>query len=160
MEYSRFPLQVGVMVYTAALPEASARHTVGHALCRQAVSDFSGVPPENVAFQKAPGGKPYAVGLETQFSLSHSGFLALCAVGTTPLGADLERRRAVSPRLAERARRAGYEGGDFLLWWTAREANCKRLGRGFTWSPLPQPEHCVQGTLEHQGETYVYTVCW
>ena len=65
------------------------------------------------------------------------------------------------PRLLTRAKEAGYGGKrEFLLWWTAREANCKRLGRGFTWSPLPEPEHCVQGTLEHAGGTYYYSVCW
>ena len=94
-------------------------------------------------------------------SISHSGALAVCAVGEANLGVDIERRRAVSPRLLARAKAVGYdEGTEFLLWWTAREANCKRLGRGFTWSPLPQPERCVQGALEHEGETYYYSVCW
>lgn len=151
MEFFRLPLPEGVAVYGTPVAQRAARHQAAHRLCEQ----VTGRP-----LRVAEGGKPYVPG-GPAVSISHSGTLAVCAVGEANLGVDIERRRAVSPRLLARAKAAGYEEGtEFLLWWTAREANCKRLGRGFTWSPLTQPEHCVQGTLEHEGETYYYSVCW
>lgn len=159
MEFQRFALPDGVTVYTARLTDPAARHVQGRALCRAAVADFCGLDGQEVTVATAPGGKPYAVGVDAQFSLSHSGGLLLCAVGKAPVGADVERERTVSPRLLARARRAGYDGKtEFLLWWTAREANCKRLGRGFTWSALPPPAQLYQGTLEQGGERYFYSV--
>lgn len=150
MKYTKTELAQGVRLYLAATARKD-RHTVAHALC-EAVTGGS--------LRFTQQGKPYVPG-GPNVSLSHSGALAACAVGPCPIGLDLERARAVSPRLTARAGAAGYDGAtDFLLWWTAREANCKRLGRGFTWSSLPAPEHCVQGTLEHGGETYYYSVCW
>lgn len=151
MEYFKLALPDGAAVYTAPVADRAARHDLAHRLCQE----VAGGP---LRFTEA--GKPYVPG-GPEVSISHSGTLAACAVGPRAIGVDLERARAVSPRLVARARAAGYDGEtEFLLWWTAREANCKRLGRGFTWSPLPRPEHCVQGTLEHEGETYYYSVCW
>lgn len=152
MELSRLELADGVTLHLAAVAARVDRHAVAHTLC-QAVA---GAPP---CFTEH--GRPYVPG-GPAVSLSHSGALAACAAAPTPVGVDVERERTVSPRLLARARRAGFDGppGEFLLWWTAREANCKRLGRGFTWSPLPAPAHCRQGTLDHGGERYFYTVCW
>lgn len=149
MEVFRLELPGGVTVYGTAIDHRGERHAVGHALCEA----VTGSPPV-----LSPSGKPYVPG-GPEVSISHSGRLVVCAVGPTALGVDVERERAVSQRLLARARRAGYEGGAFLPWWTAREANCKRLGRGFTWSPLPAPKNLYQGTLEHEGETYYYSVC-
>lgn len=161
MKFVRFDLSGGVAAYVTVVADRTRRHEVGHALCRAALADYTGVEGEGAVLAVTPGGKPYAVGLDTQFSLSHSGGLALCAVGDAPVGADIERARTVSSRLMGKAQTAGYDGKtDFLYWWTAREANCKRLGRGFTWASLPLPKRCAQGTLAHEGETYYYSVCW
>ena len=150
----------GVTLYVAAVSERSRRHEIAHALCREALAELCGVAAEGIVLAAEPSGKPYAPDLDAQFSLSHSGGLAMCAVGRTPVGVDIERAREVSPRLRLRAQRAGYDGAqEFLYWWTAREANGKRLGVGFTWSDLPAPNRCVQGTLEHEGERYYYSVC-
>lgn len=151
MECFKLTLPDGAAVYTAPVADRAARHNLAHRLCET-------VTGGSLRFTEA--GRPYLPG-GPQVSISHSGGLAACAVGPRPIGVDLERSRSVSPRLLARAKAAGYDSQtDFLVWWTGREANCKRLGRGFTWSPLPAPEHCVQGTLEHNGETYYYSVCW
>ncbi len=149
MEVFRLELPGDVAMYWSVIADRKERHTAGHALCER----VAGSPPV-----LSPSGKPFVPG-GPEVSISHSGKLVVCAVGPTPLGVDVERARSVSPRLLTRARRAGYAGGEFLHWWTAREANCKRLGRGFTWSPLPAPAALYQGTLEHKGETYYYSVC-
>lgn len=149
MEVFRLDLPGGVTVYGTAIDRREERHAVGHTLCET----VTGSAPV-----LSSSGKP-CVPVGQEVSISHSGKLVVCAVGPTPLGVDVERERAVSRRLLARAKRAGYEGRAFLHWWTAREANCKRLGRGFTWSPLPAPKNLYQGTLEHEGETYYYSVC-
>lgn len=151
MEFTQLPLPDGAAVYLTHVADRAARHAVAHRLCEA----VTGCP-----LQFEASGKPYIPGGPT-VSISHSGSLAACAMGDAPIGVDLERARTVSPRLFARAKAAGYDGEtDFLFWWTAREANCKRLGRGFTWSPTPDAAHCIQGTLEHEGETYYYSVCW
>lgn len=149
MEVFRLELPGGVTMYWTAIDDRSERHAVGHALCEA----VTGSP-----LVLSPVGKPCVPG-GPDVSISHSGKLVVCAVGPTPLGVDVERARTVSPRLLTRAKRAGYVGGPFLHWWTAREANCKRLGWGFTWAALPAPAELYQGTLEHEGETYYYSVC-
>lgn len=151
MEVSQVKLSEEVTLYVTAVAARTERHAVVHRLC-EAVTGGS--------LRFAEKGKPYVPG-GPDVSLSHSGGLAACAVGPRPIGADLERARSVSSRMLTRARAAGYDGKtEFLYWWTAREANCKRLGRSFTWSPLPSPARCVQGALEREGETYYYSVCW
>lgn len=151
MEISRLELSEDVALFITAVATREKRHAVAHRLCEM-------VTGGSLRFEAS--GKPYVPG-GPQVSISHSAALAACAVGPRPIGVDLERSRAVSPRLLDRARMAGWnEETDFLFWWTAREANCKRLGRGFTWSPLPRPTHSAQGTLERGGETYYYSVCW
>lgn len=151
MEISRLELSEDAALFITAVATREERHAVAHRLCGM-------VTGGSLRFEAS--GKPYLPG-GPQVSISHSAALAACVVGQRPIGVDLERSRAVSPRLLARTRAAGWnEETDFLFWWTAREANCKRLGRGFTWSPLPCPAHCVQGTLEHEGETYYYSVCW
>ena len=149
MEFFPLELPGGMTLYWAAITDRRERHAAGHALCEA----VTGSPPV-----LSPVGKPF-VPDGPEVSISHSGKLVVCAVGQAALGVDVERERAVSPRLLARAAHAGYAGGPFLYWWTAREANCKRLGRGFTWSPLPPPAKLYHGTLEHDGETYYYSVC-
>lgn len=150
MDISRLDLPGEVAVYITAIDDPKDRHAVGRRLCET----VTGLPPRH-----EPSGKPVVPG-GPEVSISHSSGLVVCAVGSVPLGVDIERERMVSPRLTARARRAGYGDGPFLQWWTALEANCKRLGRGFTWSPLPQPDRLLQGTLEHGGVRYFYSVCW
>lgn len=152
MILTQLHLPGGAALYTAAVSCRGQRHAAAHDLCRE-------VTGRSPLFTSQ--GRPYLPG-GPWVSLSHSGSLAACAAAPVPVGVDLERTREPSPRLLARARAAGFTGieQNFLFWWTAREANCKRLGRGFTWSPLPDPAHCRQGTLEHLGETYFYTLCW
>ena len=79
----------------------------------------------------APGGKPYIPG-GPEFSLSHSGTLAVIALADVPVGADAEKDRpvgeAVRLRALTDAERA--DSRDFLFFWTRKEAALKCLGTG------------------------------
>ncbi len=101
-----------------------------------------GIPGEEQSFCKNEYGKPELSGRQVQFSLSHGGNWAVCAVGNTPLGVDVERPRcslAVADRYfpkeeVERVRNLPPEEQKWELCrlWTAREAFLKALGCGLT----------------------------
>ena len=80
----------------------------------------------------APGGKPYVPG-GPEFSLSHSGALAVIALADVPVGADAEQDRptgeALRLRVLTEAERADASR-DLLFFWTRKEAALKCLGTG------------------------------
>lgn len=91
-------------------------------------------------------GKPYFPDRpDLHFSLSHSGGLSLCALGDTPVGADVELVRPRSlklPRYALSEREyAWYESRgnrweDFYTLWTLKEARVKCTGEGLFRCPV------------------------
>ncbi|MCI2105370.1 MAG: 4'-phosphopantetheinyl transferase superfamily protein [Intestinimonas sp.] len=120
-----------------------ASHSLGtHALLAAVLNQRYGITPlPKLAHHDA--GKPFfPAHPEIQFSLSDSGGLALCALGTGPVGADLEvprPRRTGLERLARYAlTEAEYhaflaQGGNWAAFyplWTRREAWCKYTGAG------------------------------
>lgn len=142
--------------------EDRALCVLGDALVRRALSDHSGVPPEDIVFARSGGGKPFAPGLGLEFSLSHSGRLVLCAVAPFPVGADVQRRKNVSAALIRRAGRAGYQGStqaEFFRWWTRQEAAGKRSGAGLTLAPLPEGLWFADGEARSGGDLYDYSIC-
>lgn len=139
-----------------------ARCVLADALAREALHALTGADPAAIAFARQPGGKPYAPGLGAQFSLSHSGSLVLCAGAAFPVGADLQRHKAVSDALLRRARSAGYEGQgpeDFFSWWTGQEAAGKLTGRGLLLEPPPKELWWSQDRLDRPDGTYSYSIC-
>ena len=87
---------------------------------------FPGKEPLN-----APGGKPYIPG-GPEFSLSHSGTLAVIALADVPVGADAEKDRPVGEAVRLRALTGAEraDSRDFLFFWTRKEAALKCLGTG------------------------------
>ena len=79
----------------------------------------------------APGGKPYIPG-GPEFSLSHSGTLAVIALADVPVGADAEKDRPVGEAVRLRALTGAEraDSRDFLYFWTRKEAALKCLGTG------------------------------
>lgn len=89
---------------------------------------------------RAEGGKPFFPKYpRIHFNVSHSGDLALCGLGDTPVGVDIETilpRRAGLPQYALTQReyddflREGGTWEGFYALWTRREAWCKYTGEG------------------------------
>ncbi len=105
-------------------------------LCRLAISDFCSVPSESIIFKKTENGKPYAVGLNIFFNVSHSGDMVVCAVSDRKIGIDIEKIRPINPKAAEKfacADESEYirstENGFFEIW-TLKEAYFKCIGTG------------------------------
>lgn len=126
-------------------------------------------------------GKPYFPDRpDLQFSLSHSGGLSLCALGDTPVGADVELVRPRSPGLPRYAlsereytwyESRGSRWEDFYNLWTLKEARVKCTGEGLFRSPVrtvevPLLEPGEQLTWEGfrfaslSGEGWRGALCW
>lgn len=95
--------------------------------------------PNHPQYCIAEGGKPYFEGDYPCFSLSHSGKYALCAVASSPLGADIEAPRKNSLKLAKRFfTQAEYESlssaenpdDEFCRIWVIKESYIKATGQG------------------------------
>lgn len=78
------------------------RTVAGEMLARKAVSEWCSVPMESILICTKPSGKPYAVGLPAEFSISHSGKIVVCAVSNKPIGVDIELVRQVNMNVAKR----------------------------------------------------------
>ena len=116
----------------------------GDHLARLAISEHCGVPMESIRFARTGDGKPYAVGLDVHFNISHSGSLSACAVSDKPVGIDVQIMRPVRTNLTKRVCTPGelqYIGTEdltgealvrFYRVWCTKEAYFKWLGTGIT----------------------------
>ena len=96
--------------------------------------------PQSADFMLEPRGKPYLKSRpDIHFSISHSGAMAMCALHDSPVGADIEMRRAVGEGVAERVMTAEElhiyaDAPDkqvlFFQIWTLKEAYLKYCGAG------------------------------
>jgi 4'-phosphopantetheinyl transferase len=151
------------LVQLGTAPSPGKRSLVGHVALRLVLGELAGTAPENLRFERRCGhcggtghGKPHLVGgSDLDFSLSHSGELALIAVARgRRVGADVERvrprtdvlaiaRGSLSAREREsieslgtgEARRAA-----FFRCWTRKEAYLKGLGAGLAGGLDTDPE--------------------
>lgn len=103
------------------------------------LSRRAGIPVQRLKYTHGGFGKPYLIGSEWQFSLSHTKG-AVCA-GFSPkeeIGVDIERKsRQISSRLYERVlspaeRDCVRSSEDFIRAWVKKEAFLKRLGTGIS----------------------------
>lgn len=105
-------------------------------ICREAISEFCGISPDDITFSANEYGKPYAVGLDVNFSISHSGDYVICAVSENEIGADIEKIREIKPAVSKRFATesemeyiASNPNGLFEIW-TLKEACFKCIGTG------------------------------
>lgn len=96
--------------------------------------------PGHPPYRIAESGKPCFDGDYPEFSLSHSGKYALCAVSDTAVGADVEAPRTNSLKLAKRFFTCSeYEAvscaenpdDEFCRIWVIKESYIKATGQGF-----------------------------
>ncbi len=127
--------------------DAHARFIAARALTRLLVGQYTGAPPEEVAFAYGDRGKPRLARPQPtpalHLNLAHSGDTAVAAFAPAPLGVDVEALRPVPgvDRLArryfaDRERRwlatlpAAEREAGFLTVWTCKEAWLKATGVG------------------------------
>ncbi|MBQ8762823.1 MAG: 4'-phosphopantetheinyl transferase superfamily protein [Clostridia bacterium] len=105
-------------------------------ICRKAISEFCGIDPKKIEFFLSEHGKPFAKGLDVNFSISHSGDYVVCAVSKKEIGVDVEKIRKISPDISKRFACKNeleyikaHENGFFEIW-TLKEAYFKCTGTG------------------------------
>ena len=104
---------------------------------------------------RQPGGKPwFPAAQDRAFNLSHSGSLALCALDSEPVGADIQlvkpHRPALPAKVCSPQELAWLERQEelwpgFTVLWALKESRAKQSGQGLTPPiariavPLPEP---------------------
>ena len=124
---------------------------------------------EPPVFEYLEGGKPIIVGHpEIHFNFSHSGKVALCAIDSQPVGADVETPRKITPSLIaytmneeEQAiiESASDQVTTFLSFWTKKESVLKLTGEGIRSdlkTVLAKPELYHIETITK--DNYVYSI--
>lgn len=120
------------------------RFVASHIFLRRVLGAYVSEPPEKLDFVVSNRGKPLlAQHGDLHFNLSHSGDLAVCAVGRAPLGVDIESLREIedaesiasrffTPREQEAvlALSRAEQSRAFLEIWTRKEAVLKAEGIG------------------------------
>lgn len=114
-------------------------------LTRKAIAEKLNVLPEDIRFRVGENGKPYVVNSDIEFSISHSGTVAVCAISDKPVGIDIERIRDANINVAKRLFAPDEQKYVFEKWslskqrffeiWTRKEAYVKMLGKGITYFP-------------------------
>ncbi len=78
------------------------RTVAGEMLVRKAVSEWCYIQPDKIMIDTGKYGKPYIVGLDVEFNISHSGDMVVCAVDDRPVGIDVELIRPIDLTIAKR----------------------------------------------------------
>lgn len=141
--------------------------TLAWPLLERAVRDYWGLSrlPETA---RGPRGKPFfPQAPQLHFNLSHSGGYALCAVGESPVGVDIQVVKPWRARLLDRVctpeerewlARRGDRDGDFALLWARKESLCKQRGTGLTF-PLNSLRPEGEFFTDYQGEDWRGALC-
>ena len=125
------------------------RYVAARGILRRVLARHLAAAPEHIRFAYGPYGKPYLEAPRSSedldFNVSHSGGLAVFAVGRNPMGVDVEAVRELSDMLpiAERffsqdevrdlrAIPAAERAAAFFRCWTAKEAYIKARGEGLS----------------------------
>ncbi len=127
-------------------PGRAAQFLAGHCLARQLAAQFAGGEPGQWSLRVSPDGHRWLdhASLPTlALSIAHAGDHVAAAVGTRPLGLDIEApgrardwlalaRTVFSDTENQALQAAGPDqrAGLFLQTWTLKEAWAKRSGRG------------------------------
>ncbi len=155
--------------FSRCAPNARAHHQTAWDLLYQALEEHYGISREMAAFARSENGKPYLTSHpDIYFSLSHAHGCAVCAVSDAPIGIDVEKIRAVSPRIKRDILSLTEDSSDAcaIKRWTELESYAKLRGArifGMTYEKdikktaeaicrFESPSHTL-------GEEYLVTVC-
>ncbi len=142
---------------------------LAYLLLKQALREGYGITA-NPLFEYGEHGKPAIIGHpEIHFSLSHCRDAVACAVGSRPVGIDVESIREYKEPLARYTMNDDELGQivaaprpevAFIRLWTMKEAALKQIGTGIS-NDLKTvlTDHADLKFTTHVRPQYVYTVC-
>ena len=113
---------------------------------RWRLAEASGLAPSEIEISHDEKGKPFCKSLPLSVSLSHSGPYIAVAVGQSPVGVDVERKRKINLSVSARWFRPeehklllslpeAERPSTFLRLWTLKEAALKYTGEGLAGGP-------------------------
>ncbi|HUR29607.1 MAG TPA: 4'-phosphopantetheinyl transferase superfamily protein [Planctomycetota bacterium] len=124
------------------------RFVAAHGFLREVLARESGLEARALRFQLGPHGKPRLAESELHFNLTHTGEIALVAVGERELGLDAEeiRPERLDGPLAQRVMTAeefstwtraprAEQVRAFFRLWSAKESVMKAVGLGIGLAP-------------------------
>lgn len=135
--------RISTKLYVCEIPEENkqAEHTAAHGLLHRMLAEEYGVTAPELGYGEH--GKPFLPDHPAiHFNLSHCAGLAVCAVGTAPLGVDAEgirpfrqnvMRRAFSDAETNAVLRCGNPDRLFFQYWTLKESFVKAIGVGVSY---------------------------
>lgn len=127
------------------------RSICGEMLVKCAVAEKTGTPVDLLVFETEESGKPYCRGVNLEFSISHSGDYAVCAVNDKPIGIDIQKVESYSEKVAKKVcseaelaeiEKADNKAREFIKIWTKKEAVLKRDGKSIFSADL---KNCLVG---------------
>ena len=136
-------------------------------LTRIKIAEKIGMNKEDIRFRMGKNGKPYIENANIEFSISHSGNIAMCAISDEPVGIDIEYIRDVDISLAKKhfapdEQLYVFEKKEnaklrFFEIWTRKEAYVKLLGKGISY--FPEFSTMGNGNIEtHIRNKYIVSV--
>lgn len=141
--------------------------TLAWPLLERAVREMWGLE-ELPELARTERGKPFfPKHPELHFNLSHSGGYALCALGDSPVGIDIQIIKPFNARLLDRVcspeerrwlRERGDQDGDFAQIWAGKESLCKQWGTGLQF-PLGELRAEQEIFTFYQGENWRGALC-
>ena len=153
----------------------ATQHAAGEALAKEMLSTVCGIPAETICFLRTEHGKPYIDIPNVHFSISHSDDRVMCAIHTSPVGADIQRiapvRENVLQRVCTPAERAfiGADARRFAEVWTRKEAYAKLVGTGLSYglqNIVVADENgltrtvCDCHVITKENDGYMYSIVW
>ena len=136
-------------------------------LMRSAIAGEFNKNPSELRFRTGKNGKPYVENVKVEFSVSHSGNIAVCALSDKPVGIDIENIREANVNVARRLFTQDEQNYVFEKWplvkqrffevWTRKEAYVKMLGKGVSYFP-EFSSMGKSGIQTHIREKYIVSV--
>lgn len=134
-------------------PDMKKKQILTGAFVQHCLSKELGINAANLRLAENEYGKPYVVGEDIYFNLSHSGKFAVLAISDSNVGIDIECKTKDCMKLAKRffckeecEKLAASKNDEelrnaFLEYWTIKEAYVKCAGMGLT---LPLNSFCIK----------------
>lgn len=99
--YSLMSLEKKQRVDRFRFADDKKRTVAGEMLARKAIAEWGHISEEAIQFGLSEYGKPFAIGLDVEFDISHSGDMVVCAVDNKPVGIDIEQIRPIDLKVAK-----------------------------------------------------------
>ncbi len=78
------------------------RSVAGEMLAKKTIAEHLTIPAEDIVFANGENKKPYAIGCDIEFNISHCQDIVVCAVHDEPVGIDIERIRPFNMKITKK----------------------------------------------------------